>query len=164
MFSLGAIATISATALLLCQRTLAFVVSPTASVRSGWGSSPLPSSSAASAAAAAALTRMSCAPKNVQDVWDNHFAAFGGKDVSDTTTQQQYRYLYHPIYSSTYVLRRENLRSKFWFRGFAYCMIPGVSYMCVRVRVCTSFICCSSNIVEQHFSKVYVLSVLFCVQ
>lgn len=82
MLSLRTIATTSAAALLVllfCQRTLGFVVSPPALVRRGCRS-PRPAPAGASAAA----TRMSYAPKNVQDVWDNHFAAFGGKDVSET--------------------------------------------------------------------------------
>lgn len=75
MFSLCSFAATSATALLLLfQPTHGFISTTPALVRASRGSCPT----------AAATTRMSYAPKNVQDVWDNHLAAFGGKDVSDS--------------------------------------------------------------------------------
>lgn len=55
--------------LLFCQQARAFVV-------------PLHPARCARSEASRPATRLSYSPKSVQDVWDNHFAAFGGKDVS----------------------------------------------------------------------------------
>lgn len=68
MYPLGVIATAM---LLWCQQAHAFVVAP-----------PLQAGRIARPEASRAATRLSYAPESVQDVWDNHFAAFGGQDVS----------------------------------------------------------------------------------
>lgn len=65
-----------ATAMLLfCRQARAFVSPSLMHPSSG-------SRRCARPEASRAATRLSYAPQSVQDVWDNHFAAFGGKDVS----------------------------------------------------------------------------------
>eukprot|EP00903_Cladosiphon_okamuranus_P006425 g6287.t1 len=56
--------------LLWCQQAHAFVRFP-----------PVQAGRTARPEASRATTRLSYAPESVQDVWDNHFAAFGGKDL-----------------------------------------------------------------------------------
>lgn len=72
MYSLGAIATVLLGSILQTP-THAFVGLP-----------PQAGSRCATASTQRrATTSLNYAPKNVQEVWDNHFAAFGGKDVSE---------------------------------------------------------------------------------
>lgn len=80
MFSLRAMVATAVVSLTLCHQTSAFVA-PLANLPRGIVSS---AASSSTTTAGRAATRMSAAyaPKNVQDAWDNHFAAFGGKDVS----------------------------------------------------------------------------------
>lgn len=65
-------------AFILCRQTSAFVARPAL----GLVSNSNKAVAAALPRVRAPTTRMSYAPQNVQEAWDNHFSAFGGKDVS----------------------------------------------------------------------------------
>lgn len=81
MFSLRAMVAAAVASLTLCHQTSAFVA-PLAKLPGATISSA--DYSVTATATRRTATRMSAAyaPTNVQDAWDNHFAAFGGKDVS----------------------------------------------------------------------------------
>lgn len=81
MFSLRAMVAAAVASLTLCHQTSAFVA-PLAKFPRAMISSAASSSTTATARRAATRMSAAYAPANVQDVWDNHLAAFGGKDVS----------------------------------------------------------------------------------
>ncbi|CAM9145134.1 unnamed protein product [Scytosiphon promiscuus] len=77
MFSLAGIAA-TCVFLLLVPKTHGFLSSPALPTRSR---TPAHAACPPRPTRAAVTTTMSYAPQNVQDVWDNHFAAFGAQDV-----------------------------------------------------------------------------------
>ncbi|CAM9961750.1 unnamed protein product [Laminaria digitata] len=80
MFSLRATVATAVASLALCHQTSAFVA-PLAKLPRGIISSPTASSSTTTTTRTATSMSAAYAPTNVQAAWDNHSAAFGGKDL-----------------------------------------------------------------------------------
>ena len=85
MFSLRGMVATAVASLALCHQTSAFVAPfVKLSTSSADGSSSTTTRVTTRTGTRTGATRMSAAyaPQNVQAAWDNHLAAFGGKDVS----------------------------------------------------------------------------------